>query len=57
VAYNPLHVPKFAPSKVYALISDDYDTLHGIFATELGAEQVRGKLRTRTTIGEWEVGP
>lgn len=57
VAYNPLHVPKFAPSKVYALISNSDDTLQGIFATELGAEQARGKRRTRTTIEDWEVEP
>lgn len=57
VAYNPLHVPKVAPSKVYALISNSDDTLQGIFATELGAEQARGKRRTRTTIEEWEVEP
>ena len=45
------------PSKVYALISISDDTLQGIFATELGAEQARGKRRTRTTIEDWEVEP
>ena len=57
VAYNPLHVPKFAPSKVYALFSAHYDDLHGIFLTELGAEQARDKLNFPTTIEEWEVEP
>ena len=57
VTYNPLHVSKFAPSKVYVLLSARYDDLYGIFATELGAEQARGKRRTRTTIEEWEVEP
>ena len=57
MTYNPLNVSKVAPSKVYALISNSDDTLQGIFATELGAEQSRGKRRTRTTIEDWEVEP
>ena len=57
MTYNPLNVSKVAPSKVYALISNSDDTLQGIFATELGAEQARGKRRTRTTIEAWEVEP
>jgi len=43
--------------KVYALLSVHYNTLQGIFATELGAEQARGKLNFPTTIEEWEVEP
>ena len=50
-------VPKFAPSKIYALLSVHYYALHGIFATQLGAEQARGKLDFPTIILEWEVGP
>jgi len=45
------------PSKVYALLSTHYHALQGIFATQLGAEQARGKLDFPTTILEWEVGP
>lgn len=41
---------------VYVLLSAKYETLQGIFATELGAEQARGKLNFPTTIEEWEVG-
>lgn len=43
--------------KVYALLSAHYYTLQGIFATELGAEQARGKLNFPTNIEEWEVEP
>lgn len=42
---------------VYVLLSANYNTLQGIFATELGAEQARGKLNFPTDIEEWEVGP
>lgn len=41
--------------KVYALLSQHYSTLQGIFATELGAEEARGKLDFPTIIVEWEV--
>ena len=57
VAYNPLHVSKSSPSKVYALLSVPYYALQGIFATRLGAKEVRGKLDSLTIILEWEVGP
>ena len=57
VAYNPLHVSKFAPSKIYALLSVHYYALQGIFATRLGAEQAQGKLDFLTIILEWEVEP
>ena len=59
VTYNQLHVSKFASSKskVYALLSTHYYALQGIFVTELGAEQARGKLEFPTIITEWEVGP
>ena len=57
MTYNPLHVSKFAPSKIYALISVHYYALQGIFATRLGAEQAQGKLDFPTAILEWEVGP
>ena len=43
--------------KVYALLSVHYYALQGIFATELGAEQARGKLEFPTIILEWEVRP
>ena len=55
VTYNPLQVSKFAPSKIYALLSVHYYALQGIFATRLGAEQARGKLDFPTFIAEWEV--
>ena len=41
--------------KVYALLSQHYSTLQGIFATRLGAEEAQGKLDFPTTITEWEV--
>ena len=43
--------------KVYALLSAHGYALQGIFATELGAEQARGKLDFPTTITKWEVEP
>ena len=43
--------------KVYALLSVHYNTLQGIFATRLGAEEVRGRLDFWTIILEWEVEP
>ena len=43
--------------KVYALLSAPDYALHGIFATRLGAEEVRGRLDFWTIILEWEVGP
>ena len=57
VAYSPLHVPKFAPSKVYALLAGTDYALQGIFATRLGAEKMQGKRTFPTVILEWEVGP
>lgn len=56
VTYNPLHVSKSSPPKVYALVSQHYYALQGIFATRSGAEQVREKLDFWTVILEWEVG-
>jgi hypothetical protein len=43
--------------KVYALFSARYDTLQGIFATELGAEQARRKFYGPMYIEDWEVEP
>ena len=43
--------------KVYALLSAPDYALQGIFATRLGAEEVRGRLDFWTIILEWEVGP
>ena len=57
VAYNPLHLSKVAPSKVYALLSTPDYALQGIFATRLGAEKMQGKRTFPTVILEWEVGP
>ena len=42
---------------VYVLLSARYETVQGIFATQLGAEQAQNKLNFRTIIEEWKVKP